>query len=274
MPHRTLQISRRNSTYQVLESLIGNRQKRHRSCSFLVEGVQPINTALERGWAVDSVLYERGAPLSRWARNVILRADADRYELSPDLFRALSRKNDPPEIIAVLRMPPDSLDRIPVRRDLLAAVMDRPSNPGNLGTLIRSCDAFGLDGLIVTGHGVDMYDPATITASRGSLFAIPVVHAGSHTEVGQWVETVRQRLGTCHIVGADEAADLNVSDYPFASPTVLIFGNEAHGLSHAYKQLCDARIRIPIGGSATSLNVAVAGSIILYEARQSLIAHR
>ena len=146
--------------------------------------------------------------------------------------------------------------------------MDRPGNPGNLGTLIRSCDALGATGLVVTGHGVDLYDPATVTASRGSLFALPVVQAASHADVLQWVATVRQQLGTCHLVGTDERADVNLAAHDFTHPTVLVLGNETHGLSHAYRDACDAVVRIPMSGSASSLNVSVAGSIAIYEVIQ------
>ena len=143
--------------------------------------------------------------------------------------------------------------------------MDRPGNPGNLGTLIRSCDALGASGLVVTGHAVDLYDPATITASRGSIFALPVVQAASHAEVLQWVASVRERLGRCDLVGTDEHADTDLAAHDFTAPTVLVVGNETHGLSRAYRDACDAVVRIPMSGSASSLNVSVAASIAIYE---------
>jgi 23S rRNA (uridine2479-2'-O)-methyltransferase len=152
--------------------------------------------------------------------------------------------------------------------DLLAAVIDRPANPGNLGTLIRSCDAFGVNGLFVSGHAVDVYDSATITASRGSLFAMPVVRVGSPAEVAAWLSAVRTRLPECRAVAADEGADQDLFSHDFTAPTVAVFGNEGQGLSRAYRELCDAHVRIPMSGSATSLNVGVAASIVLYEARR------
>jgi 23S rRNA (uridine2479-2'-O)-methyltransferase len=270
---RTVRISRRNSTYQVLESLRTNRQKRHRTRTFLVEGVQPINTALRAGWAVEALVYAAHAPLSGWASGVLRESAADRYELDPELLEGLSGKQEPSELLALVRMPDPGLHRIPVRPDLLAAVMDRPSSPGNLGTLIRSCDAFGVHGLIVTGHGVDVYDPATLTASRGSLFAVPVAHAESHAEVSRWAAGVREALGGCQLVAADEEAATPLADADFTGPTVVVLGNETHGLSRAYREICDRSVRIPIGGSATSLNVSVAASIVLYEATRQRRRH-
>jgi TrmH family RNA methyltransferase len=266
MRPRTLHISRRNSTFQVLESLIAKRQKRHATRTFVVEGVQPINTALAQGWQFETVIHERGAELSRWAQDVIARSSPPvAYEVVPELLADLSRKDDRSELLAVVRMREDDVGRIPVGRDLAAAVIDTPSNPGNLGTLIRSCDAFGIHGLIVTGHAVDVYDPATIAASRGSLFAVPVVRAASHAAVAAWIAAVRQAVGACRVVGADEQGEVDVSDCDFAGPAVVIFGNEARGLSRAYQELCDLKVRIPIVGSATSLNVSVAASVVFYE---------
>lgn len=265
---RTLRISRRNSTYQVLESLLSNRQKRHRSGTFLIEGVRPIDTALAHGWPVEAVLYAEGVSRSAWAEDIVSSTAGDRLEMSADLLRALSRRDEGSELLVLARMPSGSLERIEVSRDLLVVVMDRPGNPGNLGTLMRSCDAFGAQGLIISGHGVDVYDPAVITASRGSLFALPVVSVPSHAEIATWVDGVRERLGLCQVVGGDERAATVPADHDFTIPTLLVVGNETLGLSHAYQELCGVRIRIPMSGSASSLNVSVAASVLLYEARR------
>jgi TrmH family RNA methyltransferase len=271
---QTLRISKRNSAYQVLASLRTNRVKRHRSRTFLLEGVRPIGSALARGWTFDALVYESPSALSRWAADVVSRASAPvHYEVSRELLSELSGKEDASELLAVLRMPEDDLARIPVAPGLLVAVMDRPSNPGNLGTLVRSCDAFGVHGVIVTGHGVDLYDAATITASRGSLFAVPVVRAGSHDDVVRWIAAVRIALGACRIVGADERGTVDISQHDFTPPTVVMFGNEAQGLSRAYLEACETLVRIPMSGSASSLNVSVAASIVFYEAgRQRRLA--
>jgi TrmH family RNA methyltransferase len=264
---RTLRVSRPNSAYQVLASLRANRVKRHRLRQFIVEGVQPINTALDRGWPMEAIVTAHGRHLSPWALGVLERAAPPlHYELSGDLFGALSGKTEPSELLAILRMPEDSLERIRPTPDLLAAVIDRPSNPGNLGTLVRSSDAFGVHGVAVVGHGVDVYDPATITASRGSLFAVPVVRAASADDIMRWVANVRTALGTCLLAGADEHGEVDIDRLDLAQPVVIVFGNETTGLSRAWQERCDILVRIPMRGSASSLNVAAAGSVLFYEA--------
>ena len=94
---------------------------------------------------------------------------------------------------------------------------------------------------------------------------LPVVQAASHAEVLHWVATVRERLGSCRLVGADEGGHTELAAFDFTAPTVLVFGNETHGLSRAYRDACDDVVRIPMRGSASSLNVSVAASIAIYE---------
>jgi len=270
-PHpRRLVITTENATFQILESLVSNRTKRHRAGTFLVEGVLPLSRALEHGWAVDAVIHAVGARLSDWAGQFIARtAPARVYEMSPALMGRLSGRTDGSEILAVVGMAPGGLDRIPVSDTLLALVVDRPGNHGNLGTIVRSADALGAHGVIVTGHAVDIYDPAVVTASRGSLFARPVVTCDSHAAVLDWLAEVKRIAPQCQLVGTDEGATTRIDTHEFRVPTVLVLGNETHGLSRAWRDACDAIVSIPMAGSASSLNVAVAASIALYEvARQ------
>jgi TrmH family RNA methyltransferase len=184
----------------------------------------------------------------------------------------LSDKNQSSELVAVVAMPPNSPERIQPTRNMLVVVLDRPASPGNLGSIIRSCHALGADGLIVTGHGTDIYNPLTVRASMGSLFALPTVRLASHRDVGRWVgdiaaaRTSRQRARRIQIVGATGDATLPVDAVDLTQPTVLVLGNEALGLASGYRELCDVLVRIPMYQEADSINVACAAAILLYEA--------
>ena len=275
-----LRISSRNARFQQWESLLSNRGKRQRAREFVVQGVRPITLAAECGWRFRALVYDAERPLSSWAGNLLRDVDAVLVAMSPALLAELGEKtDDPPELVAVVEMPEDDLDRIPVGPNasnrFLGLVLDRPASPGNLGSIIRSADAFGADGVIVTGHAADVYDPRTIRASTGSLFARPVVRCPSHREVAAWVTA--QRLGGHPIVlaGADEHGDLEVFDFDFTQPTLLLVGNEATGLSGAWRELCDRTVRIPMTGAASSLNAANAATAVLYEiVRQRILDGR
>lgn len=268
-------ISTRNARFQQWEALLTNRTKRQRSREFLVQGVRPISLAVEHGWQIRAVLYDADARLSGWATGMLDRGGVT-VAMASELMWALGGKAEAtPELLAVVGIPDDDLGRIPVASDLMVPVFDRPTSPGNVGTLIRSADAFGASGVIVTGHAADVYDPKAVRASTGSLFALPVLRASSHHDVLEWVQRLRAASIPVRIVGADERAKTDVAEFDLTGPTVVAVGNETTGLSAAWRDAAEHLIRIPIVGSATSLNAATAASIVLYEAaRQRGQGHR
>ncbi|MDQ3855687.1 MAG: RNA methyltransferase [Chloroflexota bacterium] len=266
MQRRVIRVRSENQAFQHAETLKRNRTKRQRHREFFLEGVRPIDQALKAGWQVSSFLYSRDRRLSGWAEDVLASSQARTYyELSWPLMEKLSGKEESSELIALVAMPDDDLARIPMRPDLLVVVFDRPTSPGNLGTLIRSSDALGAHGLIITGHAADVYAPEAISATTGSLFSLPVVRLASHGDLVPWLEGIGERLGKVQLVGTDEAATVDVASHDYTGPTVLAVGNEKWGLSSAYRELCDLLVRIPMSGAASSMNVSCAASIVLYE---------
>lgn len=263
---KTIRIHSENNDFQYVDALRRNREKRHRSKEFLVEGVRLINQARAAQWEINAFLYSFEKHLSDWAQNILEQSSAQtHFELPLPLLAKLSGKEATSELIAVASMPEDRLSRIPLGADLRVVIFDRPSSPGNLGTIIRSADAFGVDGMVVTGHAVDLYDPETLSATAGSFFALPVVRVPSMKELTEWLESVRQTVDGVTLVGSSAKATKDVSTHDFTGPTILVVGNETWGMSARFKEICDAIVRIPIVGSASSLNVASATSILLYE---------
>jgi 23S rRNA (uridine2479-2'-O)-methyltransferase len=271
-----LRVSSRNARFQQWESLLSNRNKRQRTGEFLVQGVRPISLAARFGWPFRALIYDAERPLSAWAQNLLGSAGADRVAMAPALLAELGEKaEDTPELVAVVEMPGDNLDRITAGHDFLGVVLDRPASPGNVGSIIRSADAFGANGVIVTGHAADVYDPRAVRASTGSLFALPVVRSSSHRELAAWVAAQRARGCPIMIAGTDERGDRDVFDVDFTQPTLLFVGNEGTGLSSGCQELCDVMVNIPMTGAASSLNAAAAAAAVLYEiARQRILASR
>lgn len=271
-----LRVSSRNARFQQWQALLSNRGKRQRAGEFLVQGVRPISLAAESGWPFRALIYDAERPLSDWAQILLRDVDTLQVAMAPGLLAELGEKAEgSPELVAVVELPDDDLDRIDVGDGFLGIVLDRPASPGNIGSIIRSADAFGADGVIVTGHAADVYDPRSVRASTGSMFALPVVRSPSHREVTEWVAA--QRALGCPVVlaGTDEHGDLDVFDFDFTQPALLLVGNEAAGLSSVWRGLCDATVRIPMTGTASSLNVANAATAVLYEiARQRILAGR
>jgi 23S rRNA (uridine2479-2'-O)-methyltransferase len=271
-----VRVTTRNARFQQWSALLDNRTKRQRTGEFIIQGVRPISEALRNGWQIRELLYDADGPTSRWARETLAGVAAARIAVAPELMRELGGKtDDSTELLAVAELPPDDLARIPAFPDMLTVLFDRPASPGNLGTLIRSADAFGASGVIVTGHAADVYDPRTVRATTGSLFSLPVVRMPSHRPVLDWLAAVRADGTRAGVVGTDEHGELDITEVDFTRPTLLLVGNETAGLSAAWRQACDHLVRIPMLGQASSLNAATAASIVLYEsARQRIAARR
>ncbi|WP_067510086.1 TrmH family RNA methyltransferase [Actinoplanes sp. TFC3] len=269
---RTPRITTRNATFQQWQALLTNRNKRHQSREFLVQGVRPISLAVQHGWEVRTLLVSDGPGLSRWAREMAETTGAPRALVSAELMAELGGKDEEtPELLAVVGLPADDFTRIAVRPQQLVVVFDRPATPGNIGTLIRSADAFGAAGVIVTGHAADPYDPRAVRASTGSLFAVPVVRASSHREVLEWAGSLNVPM---QVLGTDERGPADIAEHDLTGPTLLAVGNETHGLSAAWREACDQMVRIPIVGAASSLNAAAAGTVALYEAARQRRHHQ
>jgi TrmH family RNA methyltransferase len=259
-------IHTNNSDFQYIETLRRNRVKRNKTQEFFVEGVRSIEQALSNHWEISAFVYSREKRLSDWAESILAGSPAKKhYELPAHLMKTLSQKEEPSELIAMVAMPGDDLARIPERENSLVLVLDRPILPGNIGTIIRSCDALRVDGLVITGHSADLYDPETIRATTGSFFAVPSVRLPSQRELLPWIERLKGRPRSLQVVGTSAKASIPLDEFDFTTPTLLVAGNETHGLSEAYRALCDAMVTIPMHGVASSLNLSSAVAIMLYE---------
>ena len=208
-----------------------NHVKRGRYGEFLVEGVRNLNAAKRFGWDIRAVIYASGGKLSDWAEDYISSAGADKIELTADLMQKLSGKTDVSELMAVVGMKDDDPARITFKGTPLLALFDRPSNHGNLGTMIRSCDSCGVDGLIITGHAADLYAPETVAATMGSFFKVPCIRIQSNEGIEDYISSLRQRYPDLLTVGTTAHKEKTLWDVDLTRPTVFFIGNETDGLS-------------------------------------------
>ena len=266
---RSTTVRSRNAAFQHVETLRRNRTKRTHHGEFVVEGVKPISRALEHGWQFRQLWFDTERPLTAWADDVLSRTGkAERVGTTAELMAELSEREEPSELVAVMAMQDDSsrLDAVVADQGLLLLVLDRPTNPGNVGSMIRTADALGASAVVITGHAVDPYDPQCVRASMGSLFALPVVRLPSPTALFDVCSRYRSLLPGLLVLGAGAPVDASIETVDLTGPRVVVMGNEADGLSAAYRQHCDAIIHIPMQGrAADSLNVSAAAAIILYE---------
>lgn len=260
-------IYSRNSTFQKFQVLKTNRNKRYRYHEFLVEGVRSLNEAVKNNWEIHSFLYDR-ANLSDWAKDMIRSTHTEmNYCLTGELMRELSGKEDTSELMAVIGMREDSLESVKLSERPFVVLFDRPSNKGNLGTMIRSCDALGADMLILTGHAVDLYDPEVVVAAMGSFFNMPVIRMEDNRELFGYLEKLKRRFPDFTVLGTTAHNEKPIWEVDLTAPLLLMAGNETMGLNRAFKEYCDVLCTIPMSETsyASSFNVSCAASIMMYE---------
>lgn len=260
-------IRTKDATYQKFEVLLTNRNKRHRYQEFIVEGVRNINEVIANNWQISAFIYQDGKKLSDWATDLLQRIKTDvNYELTEHLMNDLSGKEDASELIAIVKMKEHI--KIKMSENPLIALFDRPSNKGNLGTLLRSCDALGIEQLIITGHSVDIYDPDVIVASMGSFFKVPFVKLADKLEIEAYLNQLKTDYPSLKIVGTTVDPTITIYDVDMRSPILFLIGNETHGLNRYYAQISDVMATIPMSetASASSFNVSCAATVVFYEA--------
>lgn len=242
-----------------------HRPQRDAAQQFLVEGIKFLIQAREAHQDIEGLVLAPDllAPSMRSLARRLAKRGAHRppvLEVDVKTYRALSAAAEPPGVMAVVRQRWSSLGSAPGPRDLWLAV-SRVRSPGNLGTLLRTCDAAGARGAVLLGPEVDPHDPVCVRASMGSLLARRLVRCDQAKTLHTWL----RRSGGV-LVGAAPGAKRDYREVDYRRPVAFFVGDERKGLSDDDLDLCDVLVRIPMVGRLDSLNLAVAGSLLLYEA--------
>ena len=264
---KTISVINKNNDYQKFEVLKNNRNKRYKYNQFIVEGVRSLNEAVKNNWKIVSFIYDSNH-LSDWAKCMIETVKTEvNYTLTAKLLKELSGKEDTSELLAIIEMREDRLENVALSPNPFIMLFDRPSNKGNLGTMIRSCDALGIDLLIITGHAVDLYEPDVIISSMGSFFNLPVIRITKNEDLYKYVESLRMKYPNFKIIGTTAHKEKPVYSEDLKNPVMLMMGNERMGLNNSFKEYCDVLCTIPMAEDsyASSFNVSCAASIIMYE---------
>ncbi len=237
------------------------RQRKERSETglFLVEGIRHVGEAVQCGWDVDALLYAPETLTSDFGRELTARASLQTklQPVSAQVMESLTEKENPQGILAIIRQKQTRLDDLVSIRSGVAVVS--PQDPGNVGTILRTLDAVGADALFLLDGGVDLYHPTSVRASMGTIFSKPVVQT-SFAEFIEW-----KARGGFQLIGASAHADSNCRGFKPEFPWLLLLGSEQKGLSPGQLAACDVRVSLPMRGRASSLNLAVAAGVLLYQ---------
>jgi TrmH family RNA methyltransferase len=242
---------------------IRRRKNKSEQASFIIEGPHLIEMALAAGAAISEVFFtedfgskEEGLRTLRQ----LSQGTARIYEVADHLLHKIAETETPQGILAVATHSLLALNGLRLQDNPLLVVSDGIQDPGNLGTLIRTADAAGADGVVILPGTCDVYMQKTIRATAGSLFNIPVVRA----EVDELLDWLRANKISLAVTAS--GAEKSFFEAGFDKPVAFVFGNEAQGIQEGLKGAADMVLSIPIYGRAESLNVAVSAAVCLYEA--------
>jgi RNA methyltransferase, TrmH family len=235
------------------------RGLREQDRRFLVEGAQGVAEALEAG-AVETVFHTSGS--TGRVPEVVDKARSaglEVLEVAPSVIRHLTSAVTPQGVVAVARFVDVAVDDLPGIG--LVSVLASVRDPGNAGAILRSADAAGAAGVVFTRDSVDAYNPKSVRASAGSLFHVPVVR---DVGVEETVASLREQGARVLAAASDGEVPMDRAD--LTGSVALLLGNEAWGLPSEVQALADATVRVPIHGSAESLNLAAAATLLMFEA--------
>ncbi len=240
-----------------------NRRERDRSGTFLIEGFRELSRAAGSAVEIVEVYYAPELFLGTNERLLVDRleaAGAALVELGPEAFRKASYRDRPEGLLAVARQFDTALDRLTLGARPLVLVVEAIEKPGNLGTMLRTADAAGAGAVIVCDPTTDPFNPNVVRASLGTLFTTPLAIA-STPAASAWLAEHRVRR-----VATTPDTNLIYWDANLADRTAVVVGSEQYGLTTAWLEAADERVRIPMAGAADSLNAAMAAGIVLFEA--------
>ncbi len=233
------------------------KKARNESGLFLVEGIHHVGEVVEAGWDVKEILYSSGVLTSPFAHDLITRFSFKPQPVTAQVMESLADKENPQGIIAIVHQKKIGLKDIkPIRR---AVALVAPQDPGNVGTILRTMDAIGADTLFLLDGGVELYHPSVIRASMGTLFWKPVIQ----TSFGEFIAWARE--GNHQLIGASAKADVDSHTLVPQTPWILLLGNEQKGLTKEQNNACDVTVSLPMQGRVSSLNLAVAAGVLLYQ---------
>jgi TrmH family RNA methyltransferase len=240
------------------------QQKKHRlrEGAFFVEGLRVVLTALEEGAPIETIVWCDALLRSEIGRNAIT-ADLPTVEVSETVFRTITDRDTPSGLGAIIKFESAELNSFHIRPDSVFIALENIADPGNLGTIIRTVDAAGASGVILIGDTTDPTHPTALKASMGALFAVPIAFAPSLATVIAWAHD-----NDVQVVATSAKAETFLWDAPLQTPLLWLLGSERHGLSAEGLDSAEIRVSLPMHGVSSSLNLAVAAGLLLYEMRR------
>jgi TrmH family RNA methyltransferase len=254
--------SNQNSKIKLIRALLGRAKERREAGAFVAEGVRLVEEAVISNWRFRIALYDE--TLSERGRLQVERLRSqgvDVEEVSASVMKSISETEAPQGILAVLEA-----TQLPIPQSSnFILIPDQIRDPGNLGTLLRSAAASGVQAVLIPPETTDAFAPKVLRSGMGAHFRLPI-HSMSWEEIGKSVAGLQ--------VFVADMDGQSCWDTDLSKPIVLIVGNEAEGASESAQKLANGKISIPMSGETESLNAGVAGSVLMFEVMRQRAVNR
>ncbi len=247
--------SLQNPRVKQIVKLREDKKQRQKDGLILVEGFDELTLALACGFTPQTLL---SAP--ELVSQTLTIPNAESVTVSRAVFEKISYRDNPDGWLGLFPMPTSNLDGLKLSENPLVIVAESVEKPGNLGAILRTADAAKVDALLVCDPRVDVWNPNVIRASRGAVFAVPVVEVKS-PEALSWLRSRKMR-----VLAATPSAEEMYADVNMQGPLAIAVGTEDEGLTEFWMQNSDLRVKIPMAGKVNSLNVSIATALMTYEA--------
>lgn len=256
--------SKENHLIKLWRQLSVDGRARRKQRLFACEGARLCMDAALSGVRVQTVLYtEKAAQVYDTQLRCALDVAENDFVITAQIAQYMADTTSPQGIFCICELPQNASACADLQCDGRYLALEDVQDPANLGAVIRTAEALGLDGLIVSG-GCDMYSPKVLRASMGGVFRVPLVKVDDMTQYTLALREKGFRVYAC----VPDADALNVCEAPLGNGCVAIIGNEGNGLLKQTIAVCDARITIPMEGRAESLNAAMAAGIVMWELKR------
>ncbi|CEH27637.1 hypothetical protein AM501_16610 [Aneurinibacillus migulanus] len=237
------------------------RKERESTGCFLLEGMHLVEEACRSDVPLEAILVEEDTVLPEWLNAYQqTHQNMELLWVTRPVLEKVSETKTPQGMLAIAEMRTTLPDALP--DDCLLLVLDKLQDPGNVGTLIRTADAAGFDGVVIGEGSADLYNSKTIRSTMGSLFHLPIWREN----VVDFIHRMKDEHPGLRVIGTSLKESKAYTDVMYAGSVALVIGNEGSGISDDVLALTDQNVIIPIHGRAESLNAAIAGSVLMYEA--------
>ena len=270
---RTLQLDLIMLSKEKLKELsqLKTKKGRNQQGKFLIEGLRLCEEVADSSWSIESALFTRSFEGKTRGEKLLVKMQKLAVRMMPVKNHDLTKLSDTvtaPGIMCVVKTKRYPIEDLWKKNLKLVLALDGVRDPGNVGTLIRTADAFGIDGVILSDDTVELYNPKLVRSTMGSIFHLPIFEEVDLEKTIPELKKKRFRiLGTDVKKGESlyEMVSMSNHNLDYSEKVCLLMGNEAEGLNRDLLTLSDQIVNIPIYGKAESLNVAVVGGILLYE---------